>query len=64
VYNLSGSIKYIILIAEFKPTEQKSYVESGLLKCAKQMKETLDNLVIKGVTKPNVCGVHCEGENP
>ncbi|KAG2234057.1 hypothetical protein INT48_006202 [Thamnidium elegans] len=63
VYNLSGSIRFIILIVEFKPTEQNAYVESDLVKLAKQMKETLNNLVIKGVTNPKVCGIHCEGES-
>lgn len=63
VYNLSGSVKCIILIAEFKPTEQNSYVESDLIKLAKQMKIILNGLIVKGVSKPKVCGIHCEGEN-
>ena len=63
VFNLSGSSRYTILVAEFKPTEQNSYIESDLVKLAKQMKETLNTLVVKGVTKPKVCGVLCEGEN-
>ncbi|KAG2215053.1 hypothetical protein INT46_008287 [Mucor plumbeus] len=63
VYNISGSVKCVILIAEFKPTEQNSYVESDLVKLSKQMKDTLNKLVIKGVTKPRICGIHCEGEN-
>ncbi|OAC98167.1 hypothetical protein MUCCIDRAFT_115687 [Mucor lusitanicus CBS 277.49] len=63
VYNISGSAKCVVLIAEFKPTEKNSYVESDLIKLAKQMKETLNKLITNGVTKPKVCGVHCEGEN-
>ncbi|KAI8882113.1 hypothetical protein K501DRAFT_251935 [Backusella circina FSU 941] len=63
VYNISDSVKCVILIAEFKPTEQNSYVESDLIKLSKQMKDTLNKLVIKGVTKPRICGIHCEGEN-
>lgn len=63
VYNISGSVKCVILIAEFKPIEQNSYVESDLVKLSKQMKDTLNKLVIKGVTKPRICGIHCEGEN-
>ncbi|KAG0735791.1 hypothetical protein G6F16_012547 [Rhizopus arrhizus] len=63
VYNLSGSVKCIALIAEFKPTEQNSYVESDLVKLAKQMKAILNKLITSGVIKPKVCGIHCEGEN-
>ncbi|CAO3703716.1 unnamed protein product, partial [Rhizopus stolonifer] len=63
VYNLSGSVKCVILIAEFKPTENNSYVELDLIKLAKQMKATLNKLITSGVTKPKVCGVHCEGED-
>jgi hypothetical protein len=63
VYNISGSAKCVVLIAEFKPTEKNSNVESDLVKLAKQMKETLNKLIINGVMKPKVCGVHCEGEN-
>lgn len=63
VYNISGSVKCVILIAEFKPTEQNSYVKSDLVKLLKQMKDTLNKLVIKGVKKPRICGIHCEGEN-
>lgn len=63
VYNLSGSVKCVILIAELKPTEQNSYVELDFIKLVKQMKETLNKLIINGVAKPKVCGVHCEGEN-
>jgi hypothetical protein len=63
VYNLSGSVKCVVLIAEFKPTEQNSYVESGLVKIAKQMKATLNKLITSGVTMPKICGIHCEGEN-
>lgn len=63
VYNISGSVKCIVLIAEFKPTEQNPYVESDLVKLAKQMKVILNKLIINGVTKPKICGVRCEGEN-
>ncbi|KAI9261773.1 hypothetical protein EDC94DRAFT_519399 [Helicostylum pulchrum] len=63
VFNLSGSVGCVILIAEFKPTEQNSYIESDLVKLAKQMREILNVLVVKGVTKPKVCSIHCEGEN-
>lgn len=62
-YNLSGSVKYVILTAEFNPTEQNSYIESDLVKLAKQMKTALNKLTTSDVTKPRVCGVHCEGEN-
>ncbi|MEG2254765.1 MAG: hypothetical protein RSC33_05515, partial [Vagococcus sp.] len=61
--NLSDSIKCVALIAVFEPTEQNSYVESDLVKLAKQMKETLNKLIMDGVVKPKVCGVHCEEEN-
>ncbi|KAI8083390.1 uncharacterized protein B0P05DRAFT_537110 [Gilbertella persicaria] len=63
VYNLSGSIKRVVLISEFKPTDQHSYVESDLVKLAKQMKLTLNNLVLSGVVEPKVCGIRCEGNN-
>ncbi|KAG1056192.1 hypothetical protein G6F43_001898 [Rhizopus delemar] len=63
VYNISGSIKCVVLIAEFKPTEKNSNVESDLVKLAKQMKEILNKLIINGAMKPKVCGIHCEGEN-
>lgn len=62
-YNISDSVKCVILITVFKPTEQNSYVESDLVKLSKQIKDTLNKLVIKGVTKPRICGIHCEGEN-
>lgn len=35
VYNLSGSVRCVILIAEFKPTERNSYIESDFIKLAK-----------------------------
>lgn len=63
LYNTSGNKKCVIIIAEFKPSEKNSYVESDLVKLAKQMKETLNEMIINGVSKPEVCGIHCEGEN-
>ncbi|KAI8646947.1 hypothetical protein BD408DRAFT_409486 [Parasitella parasitica] len=63
VYNTSGSKRCVIIIAEFKPTEKNSYVESDLVKLAQQMKVTLNEMIMNGVSKPEVCGVHCEGEN-
>lgn len=63
VYNITGSTKCVILIAEFKPTEQSSSVESDLVKLAKQMKDTMNKLIMNGVARPKVCGIHCEGEN-
>lgn len=35
VYNLSVNVKYILLIAEFKRSDQNSYVESDLIKLGK-----------------------------
>lgn len=52
-----------MLIAEFKRSDQNSYVESDLIKLGKQMKFTMNKLVSDGVAKPKVCGVHCEGNN-
>ncbi|KAI8997159.1 hypothetical protein BDB01DRAFT_713722 [Pilobolus umbonatus] len=63
VYNTSGYKKSVIIVAEFKPTEKNSYVESDLVKLAKQMKETLNEMIMNGVSKPEVCGVYSEGEN-
>jgi hypothetical protein len=63
VYNISGSIKCDIVIAEFKPTEKNSHVESDLVKLAREMKGTLNKLVMKGAVQPRVCGIHCQGEN-
>ncbi|KAI7873714.1 uncharacterized protein EV154DRAFT_527817 [Mucor mucedo] len=63
VFNLSGSVKCIVLIAEFKHSEQNSYVESDLLKLGKQMKLTLNKLISDGINNPKVCGVHREGLN-
>lgn len=63
VYNIFGSRRCVIIIAEFKPTEKNSYVESDLVKLAKQMKVTLNEMIMNGVSKPEVCGVYCEGEN-
>ncbi|KAI8090102.1 uncharacterized protein B0P05DRAFT_529336 [Gilbertella persicaria] len=63
VYNLTGSIKCFVVIAEFKSTEQNSYVESDMVKLTKQMKIALSELIINGVRKPKVCGIHCKGEN-
>lgn len=63
VCNFSGSDKCVILITEFKSTKQKSYFKSDLVKLAKQMKETTNKLITNGVTKPKICGFHCESEN-
>lgn len=63
VYNLSGSAKCVVLIAEFKHKEQNSYIESDLVKPAKQLKSTLNTLIINGVSQPKVCGIQHEGEN-
>lgn len=62
-YNLSGNAKCIVLIAEFKPLDQNSYVESDLLKLGKQVKLTLNKVVSDGVVRPKVCGVLCESSN-
>lgn len=43
--------------------DQNSYIESDLVKLAKQMKSTLNLLINDGVKEPKVCGIHCEGEN-
>ncbi|KAG2203921.1 hypothetical protein INT47_007504 [Mucor saturninus] len=63
VYNISGSAKCVVSIAEFKPTENNSYVESDLVKLAKQIKDILNKLIINGVKKPKACVVLCEGPN-
>ncbi|KAL0080403.1 hypothetical protein J3Q64DRAFT_1247717 [Phycomyces blakesleeanus] len=63
VYNLSGSVKHIISISEFKHVDQNSYVESDLVKLAKQTKFTMNNLISSGVVEPKVCGIHREGNN-
>ncbi|KAG0942055.1 hypothetical protein G6F62_002679 [Rhizopus arrhizus] len=63
VYNLSGSVMRVVLISEFKPADQNSYVESDLVKLAKRMRFTMNNLVLSGVAEPKVCGIHCEGNN-
>lgn len=34
-----------------------------MVNLAKQMKVTLSKLIIDGVMKPKVCGIHCEGED-
>ncbi|KAI9029868.1 hypothetical protein CLU79DRAFT_695370 [Phycomyces nitens] len=57
VYNIFGSTKCIVLIAEFKHKEQNSYIESDLVKLAKQMKSTLNTLIINRASKPKVCGI-------
>ncbi|CAO3703196.1 unnamed protein product [Rhizopus stolonifer] len=63
VYNLSGSVKHVVLISEFKHADQNSYVESDLVKLAKQMRFTMNDLISSGVVEPKVCGIHCEGNN-
>ncbi|KAG0770603.1 hypothetical protein G6F57_000074 [Rhizopus arrhizus] len=63
VYNLPGSVKCVVLIAEFKRPDQNSYVESDLIKLGKQMKFTMSKLVSDGIVKLKVYGVHCEGSN-
>ncbi|KAI7891521.1 uncharacterized protein EV154DRAFT_386950, partial [Mucor mucedo] len=64
-YNLSGSVKCIALNSLSGPRTGliKMYAESDLVKLAKQMKLTLNALVVNGVSMPKVCGIHCEGEN-
>ncbi|CAO3690315.1 unnamed protein product [Rhizopus stolonifer] len=59
----SSNTKCIVLIAEFKRSNQNSFVESDLLKLGKQIKLTINKLVSSGVVKLKVCGVHCEGDN-
>ena len=51
------------MVAEFKPIEKNSSVESDLLKLSKQMKEALNKLIINGVIELKVCGILCEGED-
>lgn len=54
VYSLSGSMKYMALIAKLKPTEQNSGVESDMVKLMKQIKETVSSLFGKGVKSESV----------
>ncbi|KAI9473812.1 MAG: hypothetical protein EXX96DRAFT_621443 [Benjaminiella poitrasii] len=63
VYNLSGSVKHVVVVSEFKAADQNSYVESDLVKLAKQMRLTMNELVLSGVVEPKVCGIHCEGNS-
>ncbi|KAI8874986.1 hypothetical protein K501DRAFT_147401, partial [Backusella circina FSU 941] len=63
VYNLSGSAKHVVVISEFKAADQNSYVESDLVKLAKQMRFTMNELVLSGDVEPKVCGIHCEVNN-
>ncbi|KAI7858416.1 hypothetical protein BDC45DRAFT_498303 [Circinella umbellata] len=47
VYNNPGSKRCVLIIAEFKPTEKNLYVESDLVRLAKQMKVTLNEWSFK-----------------
>lgn len=63
VYTVFGSVKSSVLVAEFKPSNQNSYVESDLVKLGKQMKMMMNQLVSIGVVEPKVCGILCEGDS-
>lgn len=63
VYNLTGSTRCVVLIAELKQGKHKSYAVSDLVTLATQMKYNLNKLIEEGVKEPKVCGIHCEGDN-
>lgn len=56
-------VKHVLLISEFKAAGQNSYVKSDLVKLAKQMRFALNDLIASGADQPEVCSVHCEGNN-
>lgn len=63
VFSRIINIRCIAIVAEFKPKSRNSAVESDLIKLGKQMKLVYNDLVEKGVPKPTVCGLLCQGEN-
>lgn len=53
--------KYVVIVAEFKPKDNNSAVESDFLKLAKQMKLMFNDAVEKRIPEPTVCGLLCQG---
>ncbi|CEG64292.1 hypothetical protein RMATCC62417_01290 [Rhizopus microsporus] len=63
VYSMTINVKCVVLIAEFKPTEQNSTIESDSVKLARQMRTIYNDLVLNGVECPLVCGILAEGRH-
>lgn len=63
MYNLTASLKCVLLIGEFKRFNQNSYVESDVVKLGKQMRVALNTMISNGVSAPRVCGIVNEGTN-
>ncbi|KAG1520862.1 hypothetical protein G6F46_009038 [Rhizopus delemar] len=62
VYTQTINIKCVILIAEFKPTENNSAVESDEVKLGRQMKAAYNDLVEDRIPNPIVCGMLAQGK--
>ncbi|KAG1040106.1 hypothetical protein G6F43_012355 [Rhizopus delemar] len=62
VYTQTINTKCIILIAEFKPTENNSAVESDEVKLGRQMKAAYNDLVENRIPNPIVCGMLAQGK--
>ncbi|KAG2206919.1 hypothetical protein INT45_001264, partial [Circinella minor] len=62
VYTHTINIKCVILIAEFKPTENNSAVESDEVKLGRQMKAAYNDLVENRIPNPIVCGILAQGK--
>jgi hypothetical protein len=62
VYTQAINIKCVILIAEFKPTENNSAVGSDQVKLARQMKASCNDLVEHKIPNQIVCGILAQGK--
>jgi hypothetical protein len=57
------NIKCVIIIAKFKLASHNSAIESDLVNSGKQMKDILNDLVLRRVPSPKVYGLLCQGES-
>ncbi|CEP12945.1 hypothetical protein [Parasitella parasitica] len=62
VYTQTININCVIPIAEFKPTDNNSAVESDEVKLRRQMKAAYNDLVENRIPNPIVCGMLAQGK--
>ncbi|KAI9477866.1 MAG: hypothetical protein EXX96DRAFT_568506 [Benjaminiella poitrasii] len=57
---MESSSKCVNLVAELKPCDKNSFIESETIKLAKQMRSVLNKLVCEGFAESKACGLHIE----
>ncbi|KAG2237880.1 hypothetical protein INT48_002184 [Thamnidium elegans] len=63
VYSIAINVMCILVIGEFKKTNNYSAIESDIVKLGKQMRLTYNDLVSKRILHPVVCGIICQGDD-